>query len=130
MNYFKVVSTATAVLFAYLFAMCLFHSAGFVNDLGLLSSEASGILARRASMFMLGIAILAFGSRSLAPSSARQIICLAIGVPLLGLACLGSYELFRGTVNSSMLIAIGCETTLGFSYCAIHVANRNGRSAQ
>lgn len=130
MNYFKVVSTITAALFSYLFVMCLFHATGFVDDMGLSSSVATGILARRASMFMLGIALLATGSRSLPHSAARQTICLAIAVPLLGLACLGSYELVRGTVNSSMLIAIACETTLAVAYGAIFVVNRNTRTDQ
>ena len=127
MNWFKVVSTATAVLFSYLSAMCLFQSTGFVDDMGLSSTEATGILTRRGGMFMLGIAILAAGSRSLPHSAARQVICMAIAVPSLGLACLGSYELLRGTVNSSMLIAIGIETTLAVAYGVIVVANRKRR---
>lgn len=123
MNWFKVVSAATAVLFSYLFVMCLFQSTGFVDDMGLSSSVATGILARRASMFMLGIAILAAASQSLPHSAARQVICLAIAVPLAGLACLGSYELLRGTVNSSMVIAIGIETTLAVAYGVIVFVN-------
>ena len=35
---------------------------------------------------------------------------------MLGLACMGSYELIKGTVNSSMLVAISIETVLGVSF--------------
>jgi len=123
-NFFKVLCALTAVLFAYLFLTLLLDSETFLNDLGLQSSESAKILTRRASMFMLGISILMFGSINLSDSKARQTICLATGISMFGLSILGSYELARGTVNSSILTAIIIETILWISFGVIFIKNR------
>ncbi len=109
---YKIVSVATSLLFLYLFVQLLFMPTSFIKDLGLQPSEAGCVLARRASMFMLGISVLMFGTRNLPHSKARQTICMATGITLFGLSCAGSYEYIKGTVNSSILIAIICETIL------------------
>lgn len=124
MNFFKIVSISTALLFAFLFTLLLFRSESFVNDLGLQAGVTSSILARRTSIFMLGITVLMFGSRNLSHSKARQIICMAIGFTMFGLACMGSYEFIRGTVNSSILTAMTIETTLAVSYGIVWFKNR------
>ena len=132
MNYFyKIVSIATSALFLYLFVQLLFMPDSFIKDLGLQPSEAGQVLARRASMFMLGISVLMFGTRNLPHSVARQTICLATGITLFGLSCVGSYEFIKGTVNSSILIAIICETILWVSFGVIlfksnleHITNK------
>lgn len=128
---FKIVSITTSALFLYLFVQLLFMPDSFIKDLGLQPSEAGCVLARRASMFMLGISVLMFGARNLPHSKARQIICMATGITLFGLSCVGSYEFIRGTVNSSILIAITCETILWISFGIIlfksyleHITNK------
>lgn len=67
-------------------------------------------------MFMIGIAVLMFMSKNLPTSKARQIICLSTGITLFGLASIGTFELIRGNVNSSIIIAITIETILWISY--------------
>jgi len=114
--FYKIVSIATSVLFIYLFVQLLFTPSSFIEGLGLEASEAGCILARRASMFMLGISVLMFGTRNLPHSKARQVICMATGITMFGLSCMGSYEFIKGTVNSSILIAIICETVLWVSF--------------
>ncbi len=123
-NFFKIVSAITAVIFAYLFLTLLLDSETFIIDLGLQSSEPALILARRASIFMLGISVLMIGSINLPNSKARQIICLATGITMFGLSCTGTYELIKGTVNTSMLTAIIIETTLWISFGIIFFTNR------
>ena len=81
-------------------------------------------LAQRASIFMLGIAVLMIGSIPLPHSKARQIICLATGITMLGLACMGSVEFFKGTVNSSILTAIIVETIIGISFGILFFTNK------
>lgn len=120
---YKIVSVATSILFIYLFVQLLFMSDSFIIDLGLQSSEAGSVLARRASMFMLGISLLMFGTRNLPHSKTRQIICMATGLTLFGLSCVGSYEYIKGTVNSSILIAIICETILWVCFGIILLKN-------
>jgi len=123
--FYKIVTIATSVLFIYLFVQLFFMSDSFVEGLGLQSSEATSILARRTSMFMLGISVLMFGTRNLPHSKARQLICMATGITMFGLSCMGSYEFIRGTVNSSIFVAIICETILWISFAIILFKNRN-----
>lgn len=120
---YKIVSVATSILFIYLFVQLLFMPGSFIKDLGLQPSEAGSVLARRASMFMLGISVLMFGTRNLPHSKTRQIICMATGLTLFGLSCVGSYEYIKGTVNSSILIAIICETILWVCFGIILLKN-------
>ena len=118
-SFYKIISIVTSILFVYLFSQLFFLSDSFVKDLGLEPSIASLVLARRASMFMLGIAILMFFSRNLPASKTRQIICLSTGVTLLGLACMGTFEFIKGNLNSSIMVAIVIESILWISYMII-----------
>lgn len=118
-SFYKIINIVTSILFVYLFSQLFFLSDSFVKNLGLEPSIASLVLARRASMFMLGIAILMFFSRNLPASKARQIICLSTGVTLLGLACMGTLEFIKGNINSSIILAIIIESILWISYMII-----------
>lgn len=122
--FYKIISIATSALFIYLFVQLLFMPDSFIKDLGLQPSEAGPILGRRVSMFMLGVSVLMFGARNLPHSKARQVICMATGITLFGLSCMGSYEFIKGTVNSSIFIAIICETILWVSFGIILFKNR------
>lgn len=125
LSLFKITSIVTSVLFAYLFVQFLFTPEAFVRDLGMLPSDASTLLARRASMFMLGIAVLMIGASNMSPSKVRQIICLATGITLFGLSCLGWFEFIRGAVNPTILMAIGCETILWICYSIILIKTKS-----
>jgi len=127
---FKALCTFTGVLFAYLFLTLLLNSKTFLIDLGLQSSEAAIIIARRASMFMLGISVLMFGSRKLIHSNARQIICLATTVSMFGMSFMGIYEFSKGTVNSSIWTAIIIETILWISFGLVYLMNRRATVVQ
>lgn len=130
MNFYKIVCIATSVLFIVLCLLLLFGSTSFVKDMGLEPSVATSVLAKRASMFMLGLSILLFCSRNLPHTNSRQFICLSTGVTMLGLACMGSYEHFMGTVNSSIITAVVIETILGLSFLAIFFKNRTVKNIQ
>lgn len=129
-NFYKMLCVFTGVLFTYLFLTLLLNSETFLIDLGLQPSVAAIILTRRASMFMLGIAVLMIGSRKLPPSYSRQIICLATGISMFGLSIMGSYELAKGTVNSSILVAIIIETFLWISFAYIYFSNKSYMAKQ
>jgi hypothetical protein len=66
-----------------------------------------------------------FCSKDFPPSKPRQVICLATGITMLGLACMGSYELIMSNVNSSILTAIIIETLLGACFGIVIYINRN-----
>jgi hypothetical protein len=123
-NYFKIACILTSALFAYLFFLLLFNSDSFITGIGLQPSQTTFILARRTSIFMLGISVLLYGAKNLPHSKARQTICFSTGITLLGLACMSCYELIRGTVNSSMVQAFIIETTLGIIFGIIFISNR------
>lgn len=127
-NFYKIVSIATSVLFIYLFSELFFSSDSFIVNLGLEPSATTLVLARRTSMFMLGIAILMLTLRNLPSSKVRQAVCLSVGATLLGLACMGTYELIRGSVNSSIVVAIGIESVLWISYAIVAVMDRKQQS--
>jgi hypothetical protein len=130
MNYYKIISIATSLLFIYLFTQLLFMPEAFVKNLGMQPAEAASVLARRASMFMLGISVLMFAARNLSNSESRQIICAAQGITMFGLSFMGSYEFIRGTVNSSIFIAIICETILWVSFIIILLKSRKSQVFQ
>lgn len=123
-TFFKIISIATSLLFIYLFLQLFFMSDSFVKGLGLEPSIASLVLARRAAMFMLGVAVLMFASRNLPSSKVRQIICISTGITFLGLSCMGIYEFINGHVNSSIIIAITIETILWVSYGIVIIKDR------
>lgn len=110
MNTYKIASIGTSILFVFLFAQLFFTPVSFVEGLGLEPTLTTTILCRRASMFMIGLAILLFGVRKLAHSSIRQTISLSTAITMTGLAALSSFEMIRGTVNNSIWVAIIIET--------------------
>ena len=129
MRVYKTVSLVTSMAFIYSFSQHLFNS-GSITDLGLQPSEATYFLARRVSIFPLGLAILLLLSRNLPHSKARQNICFATGFIMVGYACIGSYELIIGAVNSMMLAPIIIEIILGISFFIIFFKNRNPKIVQ
>lgn len=110
MKLYKIATIGTSLLFVYLFAELFFTPVAFVEDLGLEATLSTSILCRRAAMFMIGFAVLLFGVRKMVNSSIRQTICFSTAITMTGLACLSSFEMARGTVNSSIWVAIILET--------------------
>lgn len=110
MRLYQFATMGTALLFVFLFAQLVFTPIAFVEGLGLEATATTSILCRRAAMFMIGLAALLFGARRLQHSQARQTISFSTALVMTGLACMSSIELIRGTVNSSIWIAIVIET--------------------
>ena len=110
MKLYKIATIGTSLLFVFLFAQLFFTPDAFVGGMGLQATLTTSILCRRASIFMLGLSVLLFCVRKLPHSSARQSVCFSTAITMLGLACLSSFELARGTVNSSMWTAIILES--------------------
>lgn len=124
-NSYKIATIATSLLFLYLTIEMFFMSDSFVTGLGLQPSITTEVLAKRVAMFMLGISVLMFASRNLLHSAARHAICLSTAITLLGLSIMGTYELIRGTVNNSILVAIIIETILWVSFGIILLKHRH-----
>jgi len=128
-NFYKILTSFTAILCCYLFfLLCLFPQS-FLSDLGIEASEAAYFISRRAGMLMLGISVLLFFARNVPHSQARQAIALSISVTMFGLIIAGSYEFLRGYVNSAIFGPIVIESILAASFFYIWFSNhkKSGR---
>jgi len=123
MKLYKITCMGTSLLFVFLFIQLFLTPVSFVESLGLPSSVATSVLCRRASIFMLGLSVLLFFARKLPHSSIRQSICLSTGITMVGLACLSSFELIRGTVNDSMWTAIIIESISAVLFWVVFFKN-------
>lgn len=121
---YRIVSYAAALLYLYLFSLLLFAPQSFLMDIGVAGNESAYFLARRASMLMLGFAILTFSGRNAPSSPARQAIMLAVALSMGGMAGLSFFEYFRGFANGGILPAGAVETILAGVYGLIWLANR------
>ncbi len=120
---FQIVSLLAAALYAYLFVALLVFPEASCRSFGLTVSDSLTVLARRASMLMLGFSAIAFLSRNAQPSPLRRAISLAIGINMAGFAASGTYELLRGALASSMWGAVATEVTLAVLYLGFCVAD-------
>lgn len=123
MKLYKIATIGTSLLFVFLFVQLFFTPVAFVEDLGLEATLSTSILCRRASMFMLGLAVLLFGVRKLEHSSVRQTISLSTSITMTGLAALSSFEMLRGTVNNSIWVAIVIETISAVLFWVVFFKN-------
>lgn len=124
MNKFKVLSILTSLLFLYLFVVLLFDTASFFVDLGIDAGEAAFFIARRASVFMLGMSILLFWGKNLPHSESRQMIIIFAAIIMSGLAMMGTYEYARGYLGAAIFQAISIESIVAVSYLILFFSNR------
>lgn len=100
---YTVVLWVAALLYFYLFVLLLFFPERFLADVGVAGNEAAFFVARRASMLMLGFAVLSFQARTARAPAARQAVTLSIAVNMAGFAILGCREYGRGFANAAIL---------------------------
>lgn len=122
---YRITCYVLALLFLGLFIQFMFFPQMLFDDLALSMDTAALVLLRRACMFILGFCVLAFGARRLSHSAARQTICLANAVMLLGLALSGGYAFWQGSVSSNIMISMLVETSLGLSFLWIFAVNHS-----
>lgn len=113
---FKITSIATAVLFTFLFIQIFFMPGAFITDIGLTPDTASIVLIRRASLFMLGLAVLMFLSRNIPASKARIYLSISMSVIFFSIAINGISGYLYGNYNSSIFIAVIIESVLGLAF--------------
>ncbi len=86
---------------------------------GVAGNESAYFISRRASMFFVGYAAIAFFSRHEPPSASRQSISFGIGTSMVGFAALGLFELLRRFAGPGILLPMVAELYLAFSYFSI-----------
>lgn len=107
---YKAVSLAASVLYLTLFA-CLLLSPGLIYWLfGIPGHSSADLLAKRAAMLFLGLAVLSFVGRDAPPSNLRRTVVIALSTTLVGLIGVGVYEFMTGTAGAGIWCAIAGET--------------------
>lgn len=76
---------------------------------GVPQSETADLIARRAAMLFLGLAVISWNAHSAPPSIGFS---LGIVVAMLGLASAGSYEFLRGFAEWPILLAVIVEVSV------------------
>jgi len=126
---YRIVSYIATLLYLYLFSILLFAPQSLLKDIGVAGNESAYFLARRASMLMLGFAILSFNGRNASCSIARQAITLSISISMAGLAVLSYFEYLRGFAGKGILPAGAIESVLAVIYFILWLSNRKHTSA-
>lgn len=124
LNKFKVASVLSSALYFYLFISCLLSPESLCEDFGVAGNESVYFLARRTSTLMLGFSVLLFSVRNTPASAVRQAIALSVGLNMVGFALLGTFELIRGFVKTSILGAIIIELLIAVVYFSFWVSDR------
>lgn len=121
---FKIMSMLTSALYFYLFIVLLLFPDSLCKDFGIIGNETVYFLARRASMLMLGFSVLLFLCRNTPPSVVRQAVAFSVSLNMAGFAILGSFELIRGFVKTSILGAISIEVLVAAIYFSFLISDR------
>ena len=127
MNY-KAVSLAASFLYISLFT-CILFMPNFIYWLfGIERNDIADLLARRAAMLFLGLAVLSFLGRNEPSSSLRQVVLKAMSTSMAGLMLSGLYEFFSGTAGIGIWFAIGGEALFLALY--LHVLYRDSPNVE
>ena len=121
---YRVVSYITTALYLYLFVFLLSDPHSFLQSVGIEGTESAYFLARRASMLMLGFAIVSFFGRNAPSSVARQAITLSIAISMAGLCGMSSFEYARGFANAGILTPAIVESVLAVMYFLLWLSNK------
>jgi hypothetical protein len=122
---YKAVSIAASALYSMLFA-CLLIAPDLIYWLFHIERHATAdLLAKRAAMLFLGLAVLSFLGRNAPYSSLRQAVSVAMATTLAGLMLAGMYEFFLGIAGIGIWSAIGGEALFLSLY--LHVLLRDAR---
>ncbi len=91
---------------------------------GVNGNESAYFIARRASMFFLGYAVISYCSKNVQPSISRQAISLGFAISMLGFSILGGIEFIRGIAGIGVFLPISAELFLSISYFSVWLSDR------
>jgi hypothetical protein len=127
---YTVVVCMTACLYLYLFVLLLLFPAKFLADIGVAGHESAFFLARRASMLMLGFAVLSFQATKVRCLTTRQVVAASIAVNMAGFAVLSCTEYGRGFANAGILPPAVIESLLTVSCILLWFGVRKSRQQE
>lgn len=114
---------ATAALYGFLFVQLMWFPAAMLSDLGVDCTPGVCLVARRASMLMLGFAVLCVLARKLPPSPGRAVISAAVCVNMAGFAFMSGLEFARGTLGTGILPVMAIEVIVALAFATATLAD-------
>ncbi len=123
---FTVASILAAALFAWLFAQMQLTPREFCAGFGLEPSVGLVLMVRRASMLMLGFAVLLFLARRAPPSPLRRAVSLSVAVTMAGFAAMGTQELLRGALPPAVWAVVGIEVAFAATFLGLWLIELRG----
>ena len=109
LHMFRWLCLSASALYSFLFVSLLLFPDSIIEGMGAKGGEMAYFLARRASMLMLGFALLLFLVRNIARSNVRIYICAAVAVNMAGFAWTGIYEFMKGGIGGSIFLSVTIE---------------------
>lgn len=113
---YSLVSKLASALCFILFVSLLLAPGLIYWIFGLIGNEVSDLVARRAAMLFLGVAVVTFLARETPPSPLRANLCLGLAAMMAGLAGVGLFEFVRGAVGIGIWLAIVTEISFALAY--------------
>ena len=120
---FRWACLATAALYGFLFVQLMWFPEAMLSDLGVVCTPGVCLVARRASMLMLGFAVLSALASRLAASPGRATISAAICVNMGGFAFMSGLEFARGALGSGILPIMAIETIVALAFAIATIAD-------
>lgn len=121
---FKKLNLSACGLFTTLGVILFFTPDLIFKLFGVMGNESAFFIARRASMFFLGYAVISYCSRNAQPSIPRQAISLGMALSMLGFSILGIIEFARGFAGGGIFLPITAELFFAFSYFSLWLSDR------
>ncbi|TLP68001.1 hypothetical protein FEE96_05640 [Parasedimentitalea maritima] len=125
---FLTTTLLAGVLQCYLSYALLTDPEAMIASFGLPTDASVAFVARRAGAMFLGLAALSFAAAFLYRN--QKIAALALAMPWLCLALLGSYEHMRGAVGAEIYPALVIETTFAVLFLLIGLFLRDHTTAK
>lgn len=122
-NKFKIASILTSLLYFFLFISFFLFPEDLCKDVGLTGSEPANFLVRRASMLMLGFAVITFLTRNMQASKMRQAISFSVGLNMLGFAFTEVFEMIRGYDYSAFIGPMVIEILVAIVFFTICISD-------
>ncbi|GLQ18726.1 hypothetical protein [Maritalea porphyrae] len=113
---FRTLCLLTAALSISLFAILLLYPPLIYSIFAIPAHESADLLARRAAMLFLGVAVLSWNFRGANAPQTQRAFSLGTIVMMLGLASVGIFELARGFAGFGILFAIITELAIAAAF--------------
>lgn len=113
---FKTLCMITAALSISLFAILLLYPPLIYSIFAIPGHESADLLARRAAMLFLGVAVLSWNSKGANAAQTQRAFALGTIVMMTGLAAVGLFELARGFAGLGILFAIVTELAIAAGF--------------